>query len=71
MTVKQLQLKDGKTFGIDIQPGDCVIDCGANVGDVTNFFLSCGATVIAFEPNSHAFGVLQIVMTNLVLLILI
>ena len=41
---------------IIINPGDLVIDCGANVGKVTDYFSSKGATVIAFEPNQFAFS---------------
>ena len=32
---------------------DIVIDCGANIGDVTSAYLKKGCTVIAFEPNPH------------------
>ena len=59
MGIEKLQLKNGQTLEINIQPGDYVIDCGANVGDVTAIFLAGGANVIAFEPNPHAFAVLQ------------
>lgn len=31
--------------------GDLCIDVGANIGDFTNAFLSCGARVIAVEPQ--------------------
>ena len=44
---------------IIINPGDLVIDCGANVGKVTDYFSSKGATVIAFEPNQFAFSYLK------------
>lgn len=37
-------------------PGDTVIDCGANVGDVSVRLAATGATVIAFEPDPYAFG---------------
>lgn len=36
-----------------------VIDCGANVGDVTEYFLSKGMKVIAFEPDPVALAVLE------------
>ncbi len=39
--------------------GDIAIDCGANIGDITEQFLKMGAFVFAFEPNPHAFSVLQ------------
>ena len=43
----------------DIGAGDIVLDCGANVGNVTDVLLASGATVYAFEPNPHVFPVLQ------------
>jgi len=35
-----------------------VIDCGANIGDITNKFASTGAQVHAFEPDPQAFSIL-------------
>lgn len=43
----------------DIKYGDVVIDLGANVGEVSAYFANRGAFVHAYEPNSHAFGVLE------------
>ncbi len=43
---------------IDIKPGDVVIDCGANIGDVTQYFYDRGAKVYAFEPNPYAYNIL-------------
>ncbi len=43
----------------DIRPGDVVIDLGANVGEVAEYFLRRGAKVYAYEPNDHAFEVLK------------
>lgn len=40
-------------------PDDVTIDCGANVGDVTAVMAERGATVFAFEPNPHAFELLE------------
>ncbi len=40
-------------------PGDLVIDCGANVGDITVPLAQTGADVIAFEPDPWAFPRLQ------------
>lgn len=38
---------------------ECIIvDCGANVGDVTSRFVRTGATVHAFEPNPLVFSIL-------------
>ncbi len=54
-----LKDKNNNTIHVDMKPGDYVIDCGANVGNVTNMFLSHGANVIAFEPNPHAFNALN------------
>lgn len=44
---------------LKIERGDLVIDCGANIGDVTSFFLRQGAAVISIEPNPYAFKVLK------------
>jgi FkbM family methyltransferase len=38
--------------------GAVALDCGANVGVMTAALARQGATVHAFEPNPHAFGVL-------------
>lgn len=38
-----------------IKPGDVVIDLGANIGDVSEFFLRKKAHVDAYEPNPYAF----------------
>ncbi|MFT4129080.1 FkbM family methyltransferase [Labrys sp. (in: a-proteobacteria)] len=37
-----------------IPQGSLVIDCGANVGEVSEYFLSKGMRVIAFEPDPVA-----------------
>jgi FkbM family methyltransferase len=44
---------------IAIDPTEIIIDCGANVGDVTSVFARSGATVYAFEPNPYVFKVLS------------
>jgi FkbM family methyltransferase len=44
---------------LDLNPGDVIIDCGANVGDVSSRFARAGATVYAFEPNPICFGILS------------
>jgi FkbM family methyltransferase len=36
-----------------------VLDCGANIGDITKKFAATGATVHAFEPDPLAFGILE------------
>ena len=43
----------------DIQKGDVIIDLGANVGEVSEYFLAKGAQVYAYEPNPHAFEILK------------
>jgi FkbM family methyltransferase len=40
-------------------PGDVVADCGANVGKVTEMLAATGAEVHAFEPDPHAFAILE------------
>ena len=42
-----------------IEPGDILIDCGANVGDITSRFARTGAVVHAFEPGPRAFRILR------------
>jgi FkbM family methyltransferase len=42
-----------------LTPTDIVIDCGANIGDVTNEFAKTQATIYVFEPDPYCFGVLQ------------
>src|SRR4051794_32403355 len=44
---------------IATEPGDILVDCGANVGDVTSSFARTGATVYAFEPDPLCFSVLS------------
>jgi FkbM family methyltransferase len=46
-----------------VRPGDLCFDIGANVGQSTEAFLACGASVVALEPNPlclpalrHQFG---------------
>lgn len=41
-----------------LKPGDLVMDCGANMGVVTELLAATGADVIAFEPDPFAFGTL-------------
>ena len=43
----------------DISANDICIDCGANVGKITQLIADTGATVHAFEPNPFAFKKLQ------------
>ena len=38
---------------------DIVLDCGANIGEVTTVLAKTGATVHAFEPDPYAFGQLE------------
>lgn len=42
-----------------LRPGDYVIDCGANIGEISERLSKSGATIYAFEPNPHAFAALQ------------
>lgn len=39
-----------------LEPGDVVIDCGANLGAVSGPLAETGATVHAFEPDPYTFG---------------
>lgn len=42
-----------------LTPGDTVIDCGANRGDVAVPLAATGARLIAFEPDPYAFALLS------------
>lgn len=42
-----------------LRPGDLVMDCGANLGVVTEVLAATPADVMAFEPDPWAFGKLQ------------
>ena len=47
-------------YKMPIEAGDIIIDCGANIGNITEQFLLQGAgKVYAFEPNPYAFAVLK------------
>lgn len=46
-------------FSIKLKKPDIAIDCGANVGDITQHLCKSGATVYSFEPNPYAFDILQ------------
>ena len=43
----------------EVGPGDVAIDCGANVGLVSQRLIDRGATVHSFEPDPYAAGKLQ------------
>lgn len=42
-----------------LRPGDVVVDCGANRGDITAALAGTGATVHAFEPDPYNLARLQ------------
>lgn len=42
-----------------VEPGDTVLDLGANVGSVSSLFLSLGLTVHAYEPDSRCVALLK------------
>lgn len=42
-----------------LEPGDVVLDCGANVGAVCEPLAQTGATVHAYEPDPFAYGQLS------------
>ena len=54
----ELSIKDKYIFNY-LNKYDIVIDCGANIGDVTELLAKNGTTVYAFEPNPYAFEVLN------------
>lgn len=43
-----------------LKPGDLVMDCGANMGVVTELLAATGADVIAYEPDPFAFATLEV-----------
>ena len=50
----------GEERDFEFKDGSVAIDCGANVGQVTHFLSEAGfEKVYSFEPNLHAFNVLQ------------
>jgi FkbM family methyltransferase len=62
------RLKPGRTVAerpitipafFELGPGDIAIDCGANLGSVTEVLARGGAEVHAFEPNPDAFAILS------------
>lgn len=48
-----------------LRPGDVVLDCGANVGEVTVPLAQTGAQVISFEPDPYAFSQISKRVKNL------
>jgi len=42
-----------------INKNDIFIDCGANVGNITDYFLNFSDNVHCFEPNPYAYQILQ------------
>lgn len=48
-----------------LKPGDLVVDCGANMGVVTERLAATGADVVAFEPDPFAFKTLEQKFANL------
>ena len=42
-----------------VNESSLIIDCGANVGDISALFLTKNASVIAFEPDPMAFMMIQ------------
>lgn len=48
-----------------LKPGDLAVDCGANMGVVTERLATTGADVVAFEPDPFAFKILEQKFANL------
>ena len=48
-----------------LKPGDLAVDCGANMGVVTERLAANGADVVAFEPHPFAFKTLEQKFVNL------
>ena len=41
-----------------LKPDDVVLDCGANIGDITEVLAQTGAQIHAFEPDPYCFEIL-------------
>lgn len=48
-----------KLLDIRLAKKDVIIDCGANIGEITKILARNGSHVFAFEPNPFAFDVLR------------
>ena len=48
---------DAIGLSVTLKPGNIVIDCGANVGDVASRLARSGATIYAFEPQPDCFAI--------------
>ena len=46
-------------LGVRIDPGDQIVDFGANLGIVSEIFLEKGAVVHAYEPNPYCINYLR------------
>jgi FkbM family methyltransferase len=46
-------------LSLNVKSTDVIIDCGANVGDMTSRFARTGASVFAFEPNPLCYSILR------------
>lgn len=44
---------------IPVEAGDIIIDGGANIGEISSRFAATQAEIYAFDPNPHAFRLLQ------------
>ena len=55
--LKAMSFLDG--VRVALQPGSVVVDCGANVGEVSTFLAPTGATIHAFEPDPTTYAELQ------------
>jgi FkbM family methyltransferase len=49
-------------YSVELGEGDIVLDCGANVGEFTEYLAASGAEVLAFEPHPDAFAILKLRM---------
>lgn len=59
---KELSLNktpESEEINLTFNKGDIAIDCGANVGLVTDHFQNAGLKVYSFEPNLHAYNILE------------
>lgn len=59
-----MQKAQKQLLSIMLAEDDTAIDCGASVGSITAHLCKSVATVYSFEPNPHAFEMLQSKFTS-------
>ena len=50
---------------VDLKPGDIIVDIGANIGDVSNYFVTKGCIVQSYEPNPSCIEFMKLRFKNI------